>query len=180
MSLVFGQVTQNAYVTRDIRKAMDFLVRAGVGPWFLTENRVIPNVNYRGKITDIRFTVALANSGFIQFELIQPDPDHPSLYNEFLERYKGEFLLQHMSSWPEDYDRARADGLARGFESVLEGDTETGRFIYFQHPERPEFTFEMAHMTPERKYMFGEIARANREWDGSNPIRIGRPNMPGQ
>jgi hypothetical protein len=180
MSLVFGQVTQNAYVTRDIKKAMKFLVeKAGIGPWFFTENRVIPNVTYRGKKTEIRFSVALANSGFIQFELIEPDPTLPSLYNEFLERYKNDFLIQHMSSWPENYDECHANGIARGYEPVFEGDTETGRFVYFQHPERPEFTFEMAHMTPERKFMFGEIAKANQNWDGSNPIRIGRPGMPG-
>jgi hypothetical protein len=175
MSLVFEEIRQIAYVTRDCMAAMKFFVEAGVGPWFYVEKRFIPNVNYRGKTIDLNFKVGLANSGFIQFEIIEPDPNAPSLYNEWLEQHPKQMVVQHLSSWPLDYDKAHANGLSRGYKPVLEGDTETGRFVYFQHPQRPEFSMEMAELTPARKSMFGKIAEANKTWDGKDPIRYGRP-----
>ena len=49
----------------------------------------------------MEMSVALANSGDLQIELIQQRNDAPSMYKEFLD--SGREGLQHMSYWTRDY-----------------------------------------------------------------------------
>ena len=77
-------------------------------------------------------SIALANSGDLQIELIQQRNDAPSMYLDFL-REHGEGL-QHMSYWSTDYqalyDRAIAAGFKVGHEGQIGG--PKGRFAYFE------------------------------------------------
>jgi hypothetical protein len=171
MSLFFGEVRQVAYLTRDLDAAMRFMVQsAGIGPWFV-KDRHFPEVHFRGAPCELNLRIALANSGAVQFELIEPKPDERSLFNEWLQQHPRQLLVQHVASWPENYEAVHTAALGRGYVAVLEGDTETGPFAYFQHPERPELTFEVAKLTPERRAMFEQVALASQGWDGKDPVR---------
>jgi hypothetical protein len=175
MSLTFGDITQVAYVTRDLKKALAFFIEtAGIGPWFVAEGRKFPNTTYRGTTFELEMSVGLANSGFIQLEIIQPLGTAKSMYTEWLDRHPSELLVQHLSSWPTRYQETHARALSKGYQVVMEGDTEQGAFVYFQHPDRPEFTFEMAELSESRRILFEKIRQAAVGWDGKDPIR-GRP-----
>ena len=86
MSRIFGAVCQNGYVVRDIRAAMDHWVNVmGVGPWYYIDKVKTDYFRHRGQDSAMEMSVALANSGDLQIELIQQRNDAPSMYKEFLE-----------------------------------------------------------------------------------------------
>jgi hypothetical protein len=171
MSLVFGGVRQLGYITRDLEGAVGLLVEtAGIGPWFVRD-RCLTGVINRGQEISINIKVALANSGALQLELIQPRVDEPSVYNEWLAKYPELLLVQHVSSWSENFDESYASALRSGYQAALQGATGSGRFAYFQHPDRPDFTFEVAELTEVRRTGMQQIADAAKNWDGRNPVR---------
>ena len=132
MSRIFGAIAQNGYVVRDIHAALDHWVNVmGVGPWFLIENVQVENFHHRGVASDLQMTVALANSGDIQIELIQQTNDAPSMYQEFLAA--GHEGLQHVSYWTKDYQALYDKALELGYKVGQEGQIggEQGRFAYF-------------------------------------------------
>ena len=148
MSRVFGKVCQNGYVIRDIEAAMHHWITVmGVGPWFYIEDVKTDWFRHRGKDSDAKMSIALANSGDLQIELIQPRNDAPSMYREFLDA--GHEGLQHMSYWTEDYqglyDKALALGYRVGHEGCIGG--EKGRFAYFDTEAHPG-TDADAYTTP--------------------------------
>jgi hypothetical protein len=138
MSRIFGAVCQNGYVVRDIRAAMDHWVNVmGVGPWYYIDQVKTDYFRHRGQDSAMEMSVALANSGDLQIELIQQRNDAPSMYKEFLD--SGREGLQHMSYWTRDYqglyDRALSLDYKVGHEGQIGG--EKGRFAYFDTQAHP-------------------------------------------
>jgi len=87
MSLYFGPVRQVGYVVHDIQQAMRRWVDLGVGPWFYKEDVGTTEFRYHGKPSRLpNLSIALANSGDLQLELIQQRDDAPSLYLDSLRR----------------------------------------------------------------------------------------------
>ena len=85
MSRLFGDVIQNGYVVRDIETAMRHWIDIlGVGPWFYIEQLPVPDFQYKGQPSPVDVSLALANSGTLQIELIQQRNDAPSMYRDFL------------------------------------------------------------------------------------------------
>jgi hypothetical protein len=171
MSRIFGAMRQVGIVVRDIEAAMRHWAEVcGVGPWFYTDRLVVTAFTYNGRrYDDLHASIALANSGDIQLELIQQRCDTPSLYKEFLAA--GHEGMQHWSSWPEDYDAIYKRALDSGYSVGQEGDSPRGRFVYLRQEGHPGTIIEMAHATPERMRIFGAVRAAAQSWDGSDPIR---------
>jgi hypothetical protein len=174
MSRLFGPMRQVGIVVRDIEKAMRHWVEVcGVGPWFYTEQLPMDEFRYKGRIYDLKVSIALANSGDVQLELIQQRNDVPSLYSDFLAA--GHEGMQHWSSWPVNYYEIRERALTSGWEIGQEGDTPRGPFIYFLNEGHPGTIIEMAEATPVRMRIFDQVREAALNWDGRDPIRINWP-----
>ena len=172
MSRYFGAVTQNGYVVRDIRAAMDHWINVmGVGPWYYIERVKTDYFRHRGKDSAPELAIALANSGDLQIELIQQRNDAPSMYLEFLRA--GHEGLQHMSYWTKDYqalyDRALNLGYKVGQEGQIGG--ELGRFAYFDTQAHPGTVIEISDISGPKGRFFDRIREAAANWDGTNPIR---------
>jgi hypothetical protein len=173
MNQFLGPVRQNGYVVRDIRAAMDHWINVlGVGPWFYVDRVKTDYFRYRGEDSDLQMSVALANSGDLQIELIQQRNDAPSLYLDFLEA--GHEGLQHLAFWTTDfqglYDGLIAKGHAAGHEGAIGG--ELGRFAYFDAPaSHPGAMLEISDISGSKGKFFEHIKRAAAGWDGSDPIR---------
>jgi len=85
MSRLFGGVIQNGYMVRDIEAAMRHWIDVlGVGPWFYIDHLPVADFQYKGQPSPVDISLALANSGTLQIELIQQRNDAPSLYLDFL------------------------------------------------------------------------------------------------
>ena len=100
MSRLFGELRQVGIVVRDIEAAMKHWVEVcGVGPWFYTDRLAVTEFSYRGtRYDDVHISIALANSGDVQLELIQQRCTTPTMYRDFLAA--GHEGMQHWSSWP--------------------------------------------------------------------------------
>ncbi|HEX3954538.1 MAG TPA: VOC family protein [Stellaceae bacterium] len=175
MSRLFGEMRQVGIVVRDIEKAMRHWVEVcGVGPWFYAERLPMTNYRYRGTPYDTpHLSIALANSGNVQLELIQQRCTTPSLYQDFLGA--GHEGMQHWSSWPVNYHEIRERALASGWQSGQEGDSPRGPFIYFLNEGHPGTIIEMAEATATRMRIFDQVCEAAIGWDGKDPIRENWP-----
>jgi catechol 2,3-dioxygenase-like lactoylglutathione lyase family enzyme len=173
MSRFFGGGRQVGFVVKDIEKAMahwsDVL---GVGPWFYKRQVGTTEFRYFGKPSALPdLSIALANSGDLQIELIQQRNDAPSLYLDSLKR-SGEGA-QHIAYWTEDrFDEWCRRLLDAGYTEGHGGQMgNRGRFAYFVHPDLPSGMIELSELTGGKGDYFKEIARASAGWDGADPIR---------
>jgi hypothetical protein len=172
MSLLFGPMRQIGFVVRDINKAMRHWTEVNrVGPWFFAERFSFNEFFYRGRRYDgIDLSVALANSGDMQLELIQPRDSTPSMWRDFLEA--GHEGMQHFAVWSEDYDASYRRALEVGFRVAQEGDlTGRGRFVYFENEAHPGTVLELTQLTLMRQQSAAAIGEAAANWDGRDPIR---------
>src|SRR5579863_6256121 len=171
---VVRPMAQVGIVVRDIDKAMRHWVEVcGVGPWFYAEQLPMDEFRYKGRPYDIKVSIALANSGDVQLELIQQRCDSPSLYRDFLAA--GHEGMQHWSSWPVNYHEIRERALKTGWRIGQEGDTPRGPFIYFLNEGHPGTVVEMAEATPTRMRIFDQVREAALGWDGKDAIRMDWP-----
>lgn len=173
MSMFYGAVRQVGYVVRDIEKTMEEWVRLGVGPWFYSEDVVSTSYRYYGATqAPPKLSIALANSGGLQIELIQQRDDTPSLYRDSLLR-NGE-VAQHVAYWTAD---RFADICRQLLESGhIEGHAGQmgagmGPYAYFVHPDHPSVMIEVSDTSGGKAQLFELIQKAALVWDGTDPIR---------
>lgn len=172
MSRIFGAIRQNGYVVRDIGAALDHWVRVlGVGPWYYFERVKIDWFRHRGTPFDLEMSVALANSGDLQIELIQQRNAAPSMYREFLDA--GREGLQHVAYWTTDYQAVYDHALSLGYRVGHEGQIggEKGRFAYFDTEGHPGTVIELSDISGPKGSFFEMVRKASTGWDGSTPIR---------
>jgi len=175
MSRLFGAVVQNGYVVRDIEAAMRHWIEVlGVGPWFYIEHLPVTDFRYKGQPSPVDISLALANSGALQVELIQQRNDAPSLYRDFLNA--GHEGLQHLGygskNFQADLDRLLQAGYAIGHSGSVSG---RGPFVYLLTEAHPGTVVELFDMSSGRERVFARIAEAAQHWDGREPIRITWP-----
>lgn len=172
MSLLFGKVCQNGYVVRDIEQAMKFWIDVmRVGPFFYIPRVKTDWFRYRGVDSAVEMSIALANSGDLQIELIQQRNDAPSMYRDFLAA--GREGLQHVAYWTNDFEadlqRCLDQGLVVGQQGVAGG--ANGRFVYFDTEAHPGTVVELSDSSGAKGAFFKHIADVARVWDGKAPIR---------
>lgn len=174
MSLFFGAARQVGYVVHDIEKAMrHWASDLGVGPWFYKEDVGTTEFRYYGKPSRLpKLSIALANSGDLQIELIQQRDDAPSLYLDSLAR-SGE-LAQHVAYWTEDrFDDIGRSLVERGYVEGHGGRMGArGRFAYFIHPDLASAMIEISETTGGKGEYFAKVRAAAQAWDGRDPIRL--------
>lgn len=176
MSRLFGPVRQNGYVVRDIEAAMEHWTTVlGVGPFYYIERVPMESFLYRGEPSNPDVSIALANTGDLQIELIQQRNDAPSMYRDFLDA--GNEGLQHLSCWSTDFERDLARALALGCEIGQEGRIgDPGRFVYLQTDTQPGAhpgtVMELSDVSGPKGKFFEHIRRKAAAWDGRHPIRV--------
>lgn len=173
MSILFGPARQVGYVVRDIEQAMHEWVRLGVGPWFYKAEVVSTEFRYYGQPSALpQLSIALANTGDLQIELIQQRDTAPTLYLDTLAR-NGEGA-QHLAYWTHDHFDAWCAALVeRGYVEGHAGrmGAQRGRFAYFVNPALPSAMIEISESTGGKGEYFEQIRRAAQGWDGTEPIR---------
>lgn len=165
-----GPVRQNGYVVRDLQAAIEGWLAAGIGPWLLLPHLTQTGSIYRGEVTEPVVSIAFANSGDLQLELIEQENDSPSIYREFLDAGRDGF--HHLAWWVEDFaavDRAATDA---GWPVVHRGDTGgMAQFAYYDQGGVTSTVIEVMELTDATRWMVGKVREAARTWDGSDPVR---------
>ena len=171
MSRTFGQIAQIGYVVTDIEASMQQWIWHGVGPWFYIERVQTDYFRHRGVDSPVEMSIALANSGDVQIELIRQRNDAPSMYCEFLD--SGRSGAQHIAYWTTDfkdlYERALAAGYTVGQEGRIGG--EQGRFAYLDTEQDQGTVIEISDISGAKGQMFAYIREQAAAWDGTDPIR---------
>jgi len=170
VSRIFGPIRQNGYVVRDIEAAMHhWTERLGIGPFFHLERAPIDDFHYMDEPSAMEASIALANSGSLQVELIEQRNDAPSMYRDFLAA--GNEGLQHVAYWTEEMDAALEHAARLGYHIGQSGNVgENGRFVYFTTEGHPGTIVELSEVSGAKGELFRHIAEAAASWDGNNPI----------
>ena len=172
MSRFFGEIRQVAYLVPDIEAAMDYWSKVlGVGPWFYNPRVPIRNYTYRGERYEPHNSVALANAGGLQVELLQTRNDVPSMYRDFIRA--GHQGVQHVAYWTESFDADLGRAEALGFKVCMGGEVgDKGRFVYFEtDASQPGTVVELSEVAGPKGKLFKLIREASQGWDGSDPVR---------
>ncbi|MGM0858831.1 MAG: VOC family protein [Pseudomonadota bacterium] len=171
MSRFLGEIRQLGYVVPDIEAAMKHWSQVmGVGPFFYNPRVPIEGYHYNGEPFEVENSVALANSGFIQVELIQTRNDAPSMYRDFMQA--GNMGLQHVAYWTKTFDADLARMLELGFRVRMEGNVgANGRFVYFDREAHPGTVIELSEVLGPKGRMFEMIHEVSIGWDGRDPVR---------
>ena len=173
MTQIFGTPRQIGYVVKDIEAAMARWVALGVGPWFYKESVLSSDFNYYGQPSRAPgLSIALANAGDLQIELIQQRDDAPTLYLDTLAK-NGE-VAQHIAFWTVDrFDELANQLITLGYVEGHSGrmGEGRGRFAYFLNPDFPSAMFELSECTGGKLEYFDAVKTASIGWDGSDPIR---------
>ncbi len=173
MAPPLGPIRQNGYVVRDIHAAIDHWIDAmGIGPWYLIEKVKLDWFRHRGQESSPDLSIALANSGELQIELIQQHDDSPTMYREFLD--SGHEGLQHVAFWSTDYPGLYEAMGSAGYEIGHEGQIggEQGRFAYFQSDAHPGSVIEISDVSGSKGRFFETIRRSALDWDGATRIHL--------
>jgi catechol 2,3-dioxygenase-like lactoylglutathione lyase family enzyme len=176
MSRFFGEIRQVAYLVPDIEAAMGYWADVlGVGPWFYNSKVPIENYIYRGQRYEPHNSVALANSGDLQIELLQTRNDVPSMYRDFLQA--GRSGMHHFAYWTETFDDDLVRAEAAGFKVCMSGEVgDNGRFVYFETTDAgddvwPGTVVELSEVAGPKGRLFKLIREASLNWDGADPVR---------
>ncbi len=168
------RVMQSAWVVDDIESAcMKWVETTGIGPFYIFPHLQL-EVNYRGKPSKLDFSVASAQAGGVQIELVEQHCHTPSAYRDQFEQ--GERGHHHMAIYVSDYDAALAHYLDRGFVVATSGLFGEMRFSYVDTRDAIGCMMEIIQHDPIQDEIFKRISDGAKYWDGvTDPIRPGMP-----
>lgn len=171
-----GEIGQIAFVTSDIQRSMRHLaMMLGIGPWFFEPRIGFKRCSYLGQPTDMTIAVGLANNGPMQYELIEQNDTHPSVYSDLIRRNPTSECFQHVCIWADDYEESLREAKSRGYEVVQEMLSGFGEAVYLAHPAIQNIVLEIAENNEGRARLRQRVAEASVGWDGSDLIRHGFP-----
>ena len=167
------KIVQIAHVVNDIEKTMDRYYRVlGIGPWdvYLFAPPMLRDSRYRGKPARLSYRLAQAWVGDLQFELIQPLDNAPSVYWETIKKRGYGFHHWGVSTTQFDADHARyrAAGYEEGFFARV---PSGGRVAYMDTTRDMPGMVELIEMGASFDPIFGRFYAASIAWDGKDPIR---------
>jgi methylmalonyl-CoA/ethylmalonyl-CoA epimerase len=125
-----GEICQIGIVVRNLQKSVDnYWATLGIGPWSIVRigPPLLRDVTMRGKPVEASMLAAIAQSGSIQLELIEP-LEGPSTWKEFLEE-RGEGL-HHVQSLVQDPDVVFAAFRELGVDVLMSGRIGDNIFYY--------------------------------------------------
>jgi len=146
------QTRQVCVVSSDLDATVrEYSDRLGIGPWWINEYSApeLKDCTFRGQQVDHSFAIALAWTGDLNWEVIQPLKG-PSIYREFLEtrgtgiHHVGIMLQDLRHDWPSLRELLNS----RGCKIVQEGRWQEISWLYFETPGPTGACFEIIDRPP--------------------------------
>lgn len=158
-------IFQVSWVVPDLEDAARRWHQAmGIGPFLINRNLTITDPLYRGAPGAIDFSVAIAQAGPLQVELVEQHDDRPSCYRDSVPA--GAEAMHHVAIMVPDFDAALQPYLDQGFEVASSGWFGEVRFCYVDCRPTIGHMVEIVQDCAPIRSFFGAIERAAREWDG--------------
>lgn len=141
----------------------------GVGPFYRLPGTRAVEVVRHGEIVPLDTSVAWAQAGSMQVELIQQHDDRPSAYRDSVPA--GQDAPHHIGALTDDIDveleRHRAAGLGVPYESALGG----VRVVYLDTRSTTGLMTELVQRNPLFDGLRTLVSQAAVDWDGTVPVR---------
>lgn len=154
---------QNAYVTHDLDRAMEMLSqRYGLKDYVVFEPEMVLKTPEGEKSASLR--AALAWTGGLQIELIQPLTGYNDHYSPYLPKDRSDPTPQfhHMAVRRDDLAAMRAEIDKLGLKLAFEGEVPGLTYIYLDARETLGHYLEYVWATPEGWEMIG--------WPKNRPV----------
>lgn len=164
-----GPVRQIGYVVTDLDAAIADALAVGIGPWFTVRDMPQDDVTYRGEPCRPVLSLAFANSGDMQVEIIQQVGGTPSIYTEFIDA--GGDGFNQLAWWVDDFTEMAARADAAGWTEVYGGDAGGARFAYYETAGALATIVEVMEMTGSTKWMADTVRAAAEAWDPNDPTQ---------
>jgi hypothetical protein len=100
-----GAIRQIGYVVADFDQTLQRWIDLGIGPWYVIRG-MAHRANYRGEPCEVTLSIAFANSGEVQLEVIHQEDDTPSIYTEYLSPRRDP--INQLAWWVVDFEDAVA------------------------------------------------------------------------
>lgn len=159
----FGQPTdgliQMAFVVEDLDAAMArFSESFRVGPWTVLRDFAGEHPRYRGEPAQARAHVALGFGGHMQYELIQPVDDLPSVHRDVITQ-RG-YGFHHFGYATTAFDEAVEAMHRRGYETVFTASVGSdSRVAYFDTRDILPGMTELIEASPGLNEAFTDMYR---------------------
>ena len=164
-----GPIRQIAYVVRDLEAAVGWWAALGVGPFLAMPAQRMQGYFHRGDEVDPELTLAFANSGEMQIELILAHDDRPSPFRETLDA--GRDGAHHLAWWVGDWTGWEHLAVDAGWEPMTHGDGgDLAKFAYYDLGG--PLIAEVMELNDATRWLTDAVRTAHRQWDGvSEPLR---------
>lgn len=173
MSRFFGSAMQTAFVVRNIDEHIHRCVEVGIGPFFVDPNLTL-RIRYRGERHEVPVSIAIAYSGSMMYEYLEPLDDTPSPYRDFLVEHPAGGM-HHLAYFCDDYDAVLAQAKSRGgdFDIAMELYTADGTLteICLEPKNHPDGILSQLNVESDFGDFFKKAKAAAAEWDGTRPVR---------
>lgn len=167
-----NSIIQMAWVVADLDEAMLRWFRVnGTGPFLVNRHIKVGESCYRGRAQAVDFSVAMAQAGGVQVELIQQHDASPSHYRDTVP--PGAEAFHHVAILPDDYDAAVHSYVDQGFAIAGSGIFGDVRFSYVDTTKATGHMVEIVEDLPSIRRFFGAVRKAAEEWD-RNPATLVR------
>lgn len=162
---------QIAYHVPDPASAARELAAAhGWGPFFLMEHIPLAWCRYRGAAAEFDHSSAYGQAGDVMIELITQHNEGPSAIRDLYG--PDERGLHHVASFVDDLDAALAQQRIAGRGLALEAMTDRGvRFAMVDAVATLGHMIELYEADDALRRFYAYVARAARDWDGTEPLR---------
>ena len=170
MILPGASIVQMAWVVNDLEAAARrYSATLGYGPFMFNRHIRLSEPSHRGTPRQTDFSLAIAQAGDVQVELVEQHDDTPSVYRDIYP--KGCEGFHHVAVIVPDVGKEVARYQALGFAVA-----STGRFgdVEFAYVDTVPATGHMVEILPDQdgiRRLFGAVRRAAESWDGVDPIR---------
>ncbi|MGK2908229.1 MAG: VOC family protein [Sphingobium sp.] len=163
-----SRINQIAYMVPDLKAAIDWWTQImEVGPFFIFPSFDVVKGDYRGQDHVAEFGAAVAYSGDLMVELIEPRG--PSIFQEFLA--DGKKGIHHLCVFADDMAQTERWITAKGGTRLQGAEFADGSQVAYFAMDADEATIlEVAMLKPEVKGLFALIQQASMDWDGVSPI----------
>lgn len=163
---------QVAFIVDDVEAAAQAWIKTtGIGPFYMVPHIQLTEMTYRGQPGEgLDFSVALAQSGGMQVELIQQHCNRPSAYRDTIA--KGTQGFHHFCIYTDDYDATRQRYVDQGFIVAVDSKFGEMRFCYVDTAPALGCMIEIVEQADSQSVAFTKIAQGAADWDGvTDPIR---------
>lgn len=162
-----NSIIQFAYTVDDIQEGMRrYTDLLRIGPWFLIGPFVPAKGVYRGAVTTMRISLAVAFAGEAMVELIEQHDEAPSVYQETL-KARGAHGFHHWAIGARNFDATLAQFKGQGYPEAFSDISPRGvRVVYFDTTRDLPGMLEIIEMTADVEEQYRRMYQAAKDWDG--------------